>query len=267
MPRRRCSTAEHTAGMQPFADPSGTPIVRLPAADDDAQRAVLDELLAMLDALPELRVTYSARFASAAARLDVPTHGAALALSLPLVETGLDCDPNEVSTALLAQLVFYSVWPALPEQLALQVAFGWDLAEMHVRDLARIMARAARRGLTVDDYVADLVTTGAVPDTLGARCFRGETPCPPDSWRVARGIRLFRRAAAHAPEESRPSMLCAVAWLFWAMGKRPNALAHLAEASRIEPTHVLVHGLTAHFTSNQPAWLGSGVGHRGSPTR
>jgi hypothetical protein len=242
-------------------DPQGCPAaaaLHLPAADEAAKQMVHEALGGMGDALPELGVTIDARFVREASLLDVPSHGEALALSIPLIETCLDLDPKAVQPPLLAQLVLLSLFPGLPEQMALQIAFGWDLAEEHVHQLARIIGRATRRGVTVDEYVAQLVATGSVPETRATRCFRGETRWEPDGSRAARGAALFRTAAAHVPEGLRPSLLCVVAWLFWATGKRPHAMAHLVEASRIEPTHVLAYGLIAHLAANSPAWLRNG---------
>lgn len=216
---------------------------------------VLASLEAMRDALPEVAVTVDGRFAQQTEWFDVPDHGAAFTLAIPVIETCLERDPSDVSPPLLAQLVVMSLFPSLPEQMALQVAFGRGIAEEHARDVARLIADASRRGLTVDEHVAQLVATGRVSDTRSTRSFRGEAQHAPGRPRVSRGTRLFRRAAGHVPEVLRPSLLSAAAWLLWSVGKRPNALAHLAEASRIEPTHVLAYGLTAHFASNQPLWL------------
>ena len=229
--------------------------LHLPAADAEAKQMVLDALDAMCEALPEIGVTTDARFVRETSLLDVPAHGQALIASLPLIETCLEREPGVIQPPLLAQIVLLSLFPGVPEQMALQIAFGWDVAEEHVHHFARIAARAARRGVTIDDYVAQLVASGSVPDTRATRCFRGETPWEPDRTRAARGTALFRAAAGHVPEGLRPSLLCVAAWLFWATGRRPHAVAHLVEASRIEPTHVLAYGLTAHFAARSPAWL------------
>ena len=42
-----------------------------------------------------------------------------------------------------------------------------------------------------------------------------------------------------------PPLLCAIAWLQWARGKRAIAAGYLAEASRIEPEHILAFGLSS----------------------
>jgi hypothetical protein len=240
--------------LDPEARPAA-PVIRLPGGDDEVARMVLESLEAMCAALPEVTVAGEGPSAKRSDRLDTPTHAAAFARSIPLIETCLGHDPNEVSPPLLAQLILMSLFPSLPEQMALQVAFGRDNAEEHARDIARLIAHASRRGLTVDDYVAELVATGGVPDTRSARSFRGETSHEPDRSRAASGVALFRQAAGHAPEMLRPSLLCAAAWLLWSVGKRPHALAHLREAARIGPDHVLVHGLILHLGARRPSWV------------
>ncbi|MFA4840813.1 MAG: DUF4192 family protein [Agrococcus sp.] len=233
--------------------PTGS-LIHLPGGDGEVARLVLESLEAMCDALPEFTVTVDRHFAQQVERSDIPTHGASFTLAIALVETCLDRDPGDMSPELLAQLVFMSQFPSLPEQMALQIAFGPGIAQEHARDIARLFTHARRRGLSVDDHVAELVRTGGVPDTRSTRCFRGETQHEPDQSRVTRGVALFRRAAGHTPETLRPSLLCVAAWLLWSVGKRPNALMHLGEAVRIDPEHVLAQGLILHLGARLPNW-------------
>lgn len=253
--------------MAPSDDPIGAATVHLPAADDAAQEAVLDELLAMSDALPKLLVKADARFLPTMMRLDVPKHGEVFALSLPLVETCLDQDPNDVGTQLLAQLAFCSLWPGLAEQLALQVSFGWEMAEERARDVARALSRAEQRGTDLGDDGALVAEASDLRGTRSTRCLSGESSREPDRSRVVRGIALFRRVASHAPEGFRTPLLCIVAWLYWSIGKRPNAVAHLMTARRIDPAHELVDSLMALCSAALPGWLpndAKGTGDTGS---
>lgn len=75
--------------------------------------------------------------------------------------------------------------------------------------------------------------------------------------RLETAVSILRRTAALAPEELRPPVLCAIAWMLWARGRGVLALAHLAEALRIEPGHVLACGLMLHFSSTVPKWIRS----------
>lgn len=231
-----------------------TPPVRLPDCDDGDRQAVLDSLDAMRDALPEFHGTCSDRFAVLLDGVDIPLHGEALALSIPLLETALDREPNEVPPAELAQLVFFSLFPAVPEQFALQIAFGWSIAHEHVQDCAPQLEAEGIGPMSAEGYLAGLDPWADVFDTRAGRRFRGESLREPSRERVERGIAVFRRAAANAPEGLRPPLLCVVAWLFWAIGKRPHGLAHLAGVSRDDLAAGLAHGLREHLVAHEPLW-------------
>jgi hypothetical protein len=231
-----------------------SPPVRLPDSDDGDRQAVLDSLDAMRDALPALRGTCSDRFAVLLTGVDIPPHGEALALSIPLLETVLDREPSEVPPAELAQLAFFSLFPAVPEQFALQIAFGWSIAHEHVRDCAPQLEEEDVGAMSADGYLAGLDPWADVFDTRAGRRFRGESLREPSRERVERGIAAFRRAAAHAPEALRPPLLCVVAWLFWAIGKRPHGLAHLAGIGRHDFAGDLVQALREHLATHAPLW-------------
>ncbi|WP_405216590.1 DUF4192 family protein [Agrococcus sp. Ld7] len=228
--------------------------VHLPRVDDATTNAVLDEFEAMRDALPKLSIRTSARYGSAVVLLDVPRHGEALTISMGLVETCLDEDPRRPDPEMLAQLLFLSLWPALPEQMAMQIAFGWDAATSHVHDLVPVVRHAARSRRPAEELFAGMAVADAVPGTPAGCCFRGHADEKPDRARVGRGIALFREVAAHAPVAFRPSLLCVVAWLLWANGKRPHALAYLAEAGRVQPDHALTRSLSDLCSTALPKW-------------
>lgn len=238
-------------------DPNQAPVggsVHLPRVDDETTDVVLDALEAMCVALPNISIRMSARHGSAMVLLDVPSHGEALTISIGLLETCLDEDPRGPDPEMLAQLLFLSIWPALPEQMAMQIAFGWDAAESHAHDLVPVVRRAVRGRRAVEELFAGMAVADAVPGTRAGRCFRGQADDKPDPARVACGIALFRQVAAHAPEGLRPSLLCVIAWLLWANGKRPHALAYLAEAGRIQPDHALTRSLSGRCSTALPNW-------------
>lgn len=240
-------------------DPNDAPrcgSVHLPRVDDGATDAVRGEFEAMCVALPSITVMLSARHVGAVVLLDVPRHGEALTGSMGLLETCLDQDPRRPDPEMLAQLLFLSVWPALPEHMAMQIAFGWDAAESHVHDLVPVVRRAARSRRPVEERFAGMAVADAVPHTRAGRCFGGQAGVEPEAARVARGITLFRQVAAHAPDGLRPSLLCVIAWLLWANGKRSHALAYLAESGRIQPDHAITRSLVGRCSAALPNWCG-----------
>lgn len=107
----------------------------------------------------------------------------------------------------------------------------------------------------MDEHVARLVADDDIPNDRVYRLFRGEEAQVPDAARVRRGIVVLRQSAALVPEPFRASMLCGLAWLQWARGKRAIAMAYLSEATRIEPDHILAYGLAAQFDARMPVWL------------
>jgi hypothetical protein len=229
--------------------------LHLPLASAEAREAVLAHLLRMFDRPPEVDLTASMDHAAAIDWDAVPSHAEVLMLIVPLLETCLDADADEPAPPLVAQLAFMAALPAVPESIALQVAFGRRVGEQQTREFGRLIARARQRGISVDEYVAGLVATGTVPRGTFVRLFHGESRRTPDAARVKRGIAMLRRIASLVPPMLRPPLLCAIAWLHWAGGKRALAAAYLAEASRIEPENVLAYGLAWLSATKTPSWL------------
>lgn len=228
--------------------------LHLPVIDPNVVAEVLEHLLVMRDELPSWHLSLGVEHVDEAHLVDASPHELAFEVSIPLLESYLREDPSDLGSRLLAQLTFMAQFPALPEQLALQTAFGRRVAEEHVSEVARLVSRAARRGLTVDEYVAHLAATDSVPATRTTRLFKGEARRAPNPTRIAKGIALLRYTAAAAPEPLRPPLLCAAAWLLWARGKRAHAIGYLAEALRIEPEHILAGGLAVLVADGLPLW-------------
>ncbi|WP_194408610.1 DUF4192 family protein [Microbacterium cremeum] len=182
------------------------------------------------------------------------THAEAFVVIVPLLESCLARGDTDLSAVLVAEFALMAMLPAIPETIAVQVAFGRGAGEEQVREMARLLARARHRGLTVDEYIAQLSAANAVPRGKLVRLFHGETRRVPDPDRLKRGISLLRVLTALAPEPARPPLLCSIAWLQWAQGKRAVASAYLAEAIRIEPEHILARGLAVLVSSKAPRW-------------
>jgi len=235
------------------ATPDG--IFHLPAADETVSGEVMDQFLRMVGALPMLGVTVSMRQVAAFDLDGVPRHAEAFALMIPLLESCLEYEPEALSPKLVAQVAFMATLPAIPETIALQIAFGRGAGEEQMREIARLIARATQRGLSADEYIAELAAAAAIPRGKIIRLFHGETRRTPDGPRMTQGIALLRRIASLVAPPLRPPLLCTIAWLQWARGKRAIAMAYLAEASRIEPEHILTFGLSWLVSTKTPAWI------------
>lgn len=228
-------------------------VIHLPEASAEFASDVLDEIERMTDALPEVEVVLSAKQAKA---MDAVPHGAdEFVCLMALVETLVERDAQDPSPTLLAQLIFFTVLPAAPEALALQIAFGRKRGEQQARKIARLRTGARRYRITVDQYVRKLAAARKIPRDKLVRLFHGEGSKPPSVARVDRGISVLRTAAGAVPEAFRPPLLCALAWLQWACGRRAIAAAYLAEATRIDAENLLAYGLGVIFSTKVPEWV------------
>ncbi len=77
----------------------------------------------------------------------------------------------------------------------------------------------------------------------------------PDAERLFCALDACRRAAAAAPDASRPGALSACAWLSWALGRMTHAEAYARQAMRIEPAHGLSEIVLSFVAaSHLPDW-------------
>ncbi|UNK70958.1 hypothetical protein [Microbacterium sp. H1-D42] len=226
------STPADTAELLPVHLPHVTP------GDRDA---VWNHFASMSENLPEFTVLLSSKEARRAMEeLEVGsgplTQDELFRLIVPVIESLFDDGVKSISPAFHAQLIMMCQFPNIPEIMVVQIAFGREVGE---ETIGRGSAQARH-----------------------ARLFNGESQRPPDEQRIRTAIPVLRRSAALAAEPLRPSLLCAVAWMLWALGNRPVAMAYLAEASRIESSHELTLDLQTHFSLAMPAWVET----RGKPS-
>lgn len=228
-------------------------IIRLPAVDEISVGEVSLHLARIRDALPEFRVDVSSRLTMPAPK--PPRYGEMFAMAVLLVETVLEQRREDTPHECHAELAVLLTLPSIPEQAVLQIAFGREMGERHMRKIARLLRDARRAGMSADDYVAELSRSDGLPPDGLVRRFRGEWKSPPSFERAEAGIALLRHTAALVPDVLRPPLLCGVAWLQWALGRRAIAASNLAEALRIEPGNVLAAALQTHIMSVTPKWL------------
>lgn len=61
------------------------------------------------------------------------------------------------------------------------------------------------------------------------------------SERLRKATDVFADAAAHAPSEQRPAVLCLLAWTWWMLGLQSVAKSFVDEARSLDETHPLTH--------------------------
>lgn len=141
-------------------------------------------------------------------------------LLVAVVETALEQEPARRSAETYAVLMLMAVLPWAPETIALQIAF-------------RERGRPGR--------------------------FRGKGLLDPSATRLTQGSVLLRSVAACAPEGARPPLLCALAWLHWAAGRRAIAMAYLSESERLNPAYALTQELSSIVAARMPDWCSKRV--------
>lgn len=238
----------------PAPRPSDQPLVHLPSVSQRDLDDFVAAIVAIRDGVPEFGSTLPKHHWEGAAA-EYLSHGEALVFTVPLIEALLDQAPTHMSVEMIAQLCAMAMYPAVPEAMVLQIAFGRKIGEQHSLKIARLLARARRRGVSADEYVAELAAQEAIPHDKLVRLLRGEARRAPSTNRVRKGITLLRRVASFLPCAFQPPLLCSLAWLHWSRGQRAIALAYLREATRIDPSNVLAGGLSATFSERLPAWL------------
>lgn len=229
------------------------PLIHLPRADTHELDEVWNEIEKIGDSLPSVNVQISARAAFETPKR-WPIQREMFILVEALTETLLDREAGSISPALAAQLGVLADVPMIPETMAMQIAFGRKMAEEQSRKMAGIVEKAQKRGLSVDEYVAEPHAANAIPNDK-MHIFHGDTRWAPSAHRLQHGAALLRRVAGMLPVGFRPSLLCVISWLMWASGRRPIAMAYLAEATRIRPEHLLASEMSATFSDKSPAWL------------
>lgn len=233
-----------------------TPRIHLPDFDESFADAVMDHLEEMRDCLPSVSFVVSERHVRRAVMQS--GLGTEFDLLVSLIETFVEQSRHGASPQIHAQIAMMSVLPAVPEALALQIAFGRRIGQQHADKIALFREGARARALSVDDYVAELVSAGRIPRDRLVQLFHGKGRLVPSPERIKHGTRLLRQTASVVPEHVRPSILCAIAWLSWAAGKRAIAAAYLAEALRIDEDHILAFGLTTVISQSLPVWCARG---------
>ncbi|WP_110590460.1 hypothetical protein [Microbacterium suaedae] len=227
----------------------GESLVHLPPVTDAESGEVVARLNDILDALANL--------ADETDEVDAVVsigHVESLGLIVPFFESLLEGSFDDISLAAYAQLIHMVEYPAIPDLIVVQAAFGRRAGEETIRDLERTCARARQKNRSVDGYIDDLAETERLASNRTARKFGGEVRRLPDDERTRLAIRILRRATSLAPPELRTHLLCAIGWLQWARGRRPVALTYLAEAQRTGSGCPLPVAMTALVSSRRPRW-------------
>lgn len=175
-----------------------------------------------------------------------------------IAEVALTWDVAALDVQEAALLLFLVQGPANRDQMMLQFAFGEQVGihtyEMNVR--YAVIQRVT--GRSMDDIVREeRELTGADdPETKHTSdLMLGLTAERPDPDRIERAIELLRTIVALAPRTARPSPLCMLAWLSWALGRGSVAGIFIDQALAIDPGYSMARLLNTLVCSGHlPEW-------------
>lgn len=167
-------------------------------------------------------------------------------------------DPATVNATRLARLIALISTEGDVDRTILQIAFGRAIGAMSWERTLEVREHARAGGEEPIEYLLRKARQNGQPDASSARfggLLTGQTASIPDPGRIRAGIALLRRTTANAPRHERPFLLCALAWLHWAVGRASIAGELLEEARRIAPEHAMTSVLESVFTAFAlPEW-------------
>lgn len=176
---------------------------------------------------------------------------------IALLEAALEEEPNRLGAESLAEIVLCHQYEGDFDRTITQVCLGSGRAADVWAKILDTRRRAAQNGEEPIDLMLRERRRGGQPsgDEIGG-LLTGVSGTTPDAARVHAAIAVLSRAAAHAPMLDRPTLLCVLAWLHWALGRGSAAGTLLETANRIDPSHELTL-IISHVvrTVTLPAWL------------
>lgn len=166
---------------------------------------------------------------------------------ISLLEQALEIGADGVGPQRLAELVLAVQREGDFDRVVTQVCLGPDrAADVWAATLA-LREKAARRGRQpIELMLRERRRRESKQNLEIGRLLTGLECSRPDDARVRAAIEVLARATAHAPRDLRPTTLCVLAWLHWALGLGTSAGRLLQAASDIDPHHdltAIVHAI------------------------
>ncbi len=231
----------------------------LTAALDARAGTRLDGTLPETDALLASRVAIALAGLRHGARADA--FGRLVPSPLPdpidAFERALTEDPATTGAHRLAELIATLQTEGDYDRVLVQAALGPDRAADHWGKTLDRRRRAAALGTTPFQLMQrEARRRPPRREHEVGELLSGRGRLHPDLERLRRAVEIISFATAHAPREDRPTMLCVLAWLHWALGRGSSAGRLLTSAAAIRPEHeltALVNTLTVAFAL--PSWV------------
>jgi hypothetical protein len=234
---------ESPAGAHVPRDVSARPVI--PSRDSALATAVEETVVGLLDFGEERTGLGLYR----AAELPEP---------VDYLEDILSREPAELSPLALARLIALIQTEGDVDRTVLQIAFGRTVGAQSWENTLRLREITRESDEGPADYLIRESKAGrrdSRADKAG-RLLCGDSMTPPSVSRVERGIALLGHTIAHAPATDTLDARCALAWLYWAIGRASAAGEMLATAARIDPRHAMTGVFHTLFHAvSMPEWV------------
>jgi hypothetical protein len=172
------------------------------------------------------------------------------------LEAALEDDPAEASALTLARLIDQIDSEGAVDRTVLQIAFGRATGALSWSATLKLRAAAAKAGCEPNDVLMEQYERGAGGRRNGrlADLLTGQTRDIPSPERLHAGAVLLGRVIAHSPLPERAWIMCAFAWVQWALGLSSAAHETIVSARRLAPNNSLAPVYHTVFEHLRPEW-------------
>lgn len=174
-----------------------------------------------------------------------------------VLENALTGNPAEASALTLARVIAQTDSEGAVDRTVLQIAFGRAAGALSWSSTLAVRAAAAKAGCTPNDMLMQQSRRGAQSPSKQrlADLLTGQTREIPSPERLEAGAALLGRAIAHCPLQEKAWVMCALAWVQWALGLSSSANETIIATRRLAPNNSLApvyHTVFEHLT---PEWI------------
>lgn len=173
------------------------------------------------------------------------------------LENALADGPAEASALTLARLIAQIESEGAVDRTVLQLAFGRAAGAQSWSATLEVRAAAAESSVEPNDILMDRYERGIYSrqDERLGNLLTGQTRELPSPERLRAGAALLGRAIAHCPLPEKAWLMCAFAWVQWALGLSNAAHETIVSARRLAPGNSLAPMYHAMFDRLTPEWI------------
>ena len=176
---------------------------------------------------------------------------------IDLLEHALTHSPANASALTIARLIDVMDSEGAVDRTVLQIAFGRVTGASSWSRTLEMRSAAAEAGCEPSDLLLEAHDRGDV-DAISERLsglLMGQTHEMPSRERLRSGALLLGRALAHCPPSEKAWLMCAFAWVQWALGLTTAAIGTITSARHLYPQNTLAPIYHTEFEHFMPDWL------------